>query len=314
MSFYDIHRISYEFLVNRVKSSKPYRNSGNAYPLGFREYSARHFRALDDGSFSIWYLHREMGDKLDKGEVTEGWYTNKKPLGIVRPDNSFEFTEVNGLHQGENTLLSELLGVYIHQVKAKGGAVMTVGRNEAEYPIFTGLRFDIETKKPLTEFAVVQPTLNRKRSNEHMKKYKEFLDVYPMFIKAMNDKAAIEVIKDLHDQTDKFNGATFNAKTLKDTVDKKHYVDAAFINYLLHNHWIRSNFRYQLGDGGSGEPRMPREWQESVESVIARHFRKTILGEIDKAFDWVELPKGKLCASSWDHKIVSPTGEEFKQL
>jgi hypothetical protein len=254
-----------------------------------------------------------MIDKLEKGDLKEGWYVGKKPLGIVRPDNSFEFTTVNGLHQGENTLMSELLGVDIHQVKAKGGAIMSVGGFE-DYPIFTGLRFDIGTKKPLTQFTVVQPTLNRKRSNAIMKQYKEFLDVYPMYIKAMNDKAAIEVIKDLHDQTDKFNGANFNAKTLKETVDKKHYVDAAFIQYLLHNHWIRSNFRYQLGDGGSGEPRMPREWQESVESVIVRHFRKTILGEIDEAFDWVELPKGKLCASSWDHKIVSPTGEEFKQL
>ncbi len=313
MGFYDINRISYESLANTVKNSKPYRGSGNAYHLGDRTYSARHFRALEDGSFSIWYSHREMIDKLEKGDLKEGWYVGKKPLGIVRPDNSFEFTTVNGLHQGENTLMSELLGVYIHQVKAKGGAIMSVGGFE-DYPIFTGLRFDIGTKKPLTQFTVVQPTLNRKRSNAIMKQYKEFLDVYPMYIKAMNDKAAIEVIKDLHDQTDKFNGANFNAKTLKETVDKKHYVDAAFIQYLLHNHWIRSNFRYQLGDGGSGEPRMPREWQESVESVIVRHFRKTILGEIDEAFDWVELPKGKLCASSWDHKIVSPTGEEFKQL
>ena len=180
MSFYDISKISYESLANQVKNSKPYRNSGNAYPLGFREYSARHFRALEDGSFSIWYLHREFSDKIQVGGVTEGWWRDKKPLGVVRPDNSFEFTTENGLHQGENTLLSELLGVYIHQVKDKGGAVMSTG--DGEYPIFTGLRFDLATKKPLTQFTVVQPTLNRKRSNEHMKQYKEFLDVYPMFI------------------------------------------------------------------------------------------------------------------------------------
>ena len=312
MGFYDINRISYESLANTVKNNKPYRGSGNAYQLGDRTYSARHFRALEDGSFSIWYSHREMIDKLESGELKEGWYVGKKPLGIVHPDNSFEFTEVNGLHQGENTLLSELLGVYIHQVKNMGGAIMSnMGEN---YPIFTGLRINLETKKPITEFTVVQPTLNRKKSNAIMKQYKEFLDVYPVYIKAMNDRAAIEVIKDLHDQSNRFDGAKFNNKTLKETVDKKHYVDAAFINYLLHNHWIRSNFRYQLGDSGSGEARMPRDWQESVESVIGRHFRKTILGEIDEAFDWVTLPKGKLCKSSWDHKIVSPTGEEFKQL
>jgi len=312
MSFHDIYKINYESLANKVKNSKPYRNSGNAYPLGYREYSARHFRALDDGSFSIWYLHREFSDKIQVGGVTEGWWRDKKPLGIVRPDNSFEFTTENGLHQGENTLLSELLDVYIHQVKDKGGAVMSTG--DGEYPIFTGLRFDIGTKKPLTQFTVVQPTLNRKRSNAIMKSYKEFFDVFPVYIKAMDNRAAIEVIKDLHDQSDKFNGAKFNNQTLKETADKKHYVDAAFITFLLQYHWIRNNFKYQLGENGSGEARMPRDWQEDIMKTVERHFRKAVLGEIDEAFDWVELPKGKLCASSWDHKIVSPTGEEFKQM
>ena len=314
MSFYDISKISYESLANQVKNSKPYRGSGNAYPLGYREYSARHFRALDDGSFSIWYMHREILDAVIKGEEVNAWYTDKKPLGIVRPDNSFEFTTQNGLHQGENTLLSELLGVYIHQVKDKGGAVMSTG--DGEYPIFTGLRFDIETKKPLTQFEVVQPTLNRKRSNEHMKKYKEFLDVYPMFIKAMNDKTAVGVIKDLYEQYDRFHGAKFNDKTLKEVVDKKHYADAAFIMYLLKAHWVRSNFHYHWREenGHGTDPKMPREWQESIQGTVSRHFRRTMLAETKEAFDWVNLPMGKLSATTWEHKIVSPTGEELRQL
>lgn len=314
MSFYDISKISYESLTNKVKNSKPYRNSGNAYPLGYREYSARHFRALEDGSFSIWYLHREFSDKIQIGGVTEGWWRDKKPLGVVRPDNSFEFTTENGLHQGENTLLSELLGVYIHQVKDKGGAVMSTG--DGEYPIFTGLRFDIGTKKPLTQFTVVQPTLNRKRSNAHMKQYKEFLDVYPMFIKAMNDKAALEVIRDLYNQYNKFYGAEFNDKTLKEVVDKKHYVDAAFIMYLLKTHWVRSNFYYHWRDenAGTSEPRLPREWQDQVQGTVSRHFRRTMLAETKEAFDWIDLPMGRLPKTAWEHKIVSPTGELFRQL
>ena len=314
MSFYDISKISYESLANQVKNSKPYRNSGKAYPLGFREYSARHFRALEDGSFSIWYLHREFSDKIQVGGVTEGWWRDKKPLGVVRPDNSFEFTTENGLHQGENTLLSELLGVYIHQVKDKGGAVMSTG--DGEYPIFTGLRFDLATKKPLTQFTVVQPTLNRKRSNEHMKQYKEFLDVYPMFIKAMNDKAALDVIRDLYDQYNKFYGAEFNDKTLKEVVDKKHYVDAAFIMYLLKTHWVRSNFYYHWREdnAGTSEPRLPREWQDQVQGTVSRHFRRTMLAETKEAFDWIDLPMGRLPKTAWEHKIVSPTGEELKQL
>ena len=313
MGFHDIDRISYESLANKVKNNKPYRDSGNAYPLGYREYSSRHFRALDDGSFSIWYMHREMSDKLGKGELTEEYYADKKPLGIVRPDNSFEFTEINGLHQGENTLLSELLGVYIHQVKNKGGAVMTVTSGKEEYPIFTGLRFDIETKKPLTEFEVVQPTLNRKKSNAVMKSYKEFLSVYPMFINAMNDKAGIEVIKDLYEQFDKFSVLKLNQLTVKEAVDKKHYVDAAIMLYLIKAHWVRSHFAYHLKEGSS-DTRLSNDWQGDVKDIVDRHFRKTILSQSSDAFDWVTLTKGKLCESSWDHKIFSSTGEELKQL
>jgi hypothetical protein len=149
-----------------------------------------------------------------------------------------------------------------------------------------------------------------------MKQYKEFLDVYPMFIKAMNDKAALEVIRDLYNQYNKFYGAEFNDKTLKEVVDKKHYVDAAFIMYLLKTHWVRSNFYYHWRDdnAGTSEPRLPREWQDQVQGTVSRHFRRTMLAETKEAFDWIDLPIGRLPKTAWEHKIVSPTGEEFKQL
>ena len=192
---------------------------------------------------------------------------------------------------------------------------MSVGRFDQikEYPIFTGLRFDIETKKPLTEFDVVQPTLNRKKSNAVMKSYKEFLSVYPMFINAMNDKAGIEVIKDLYEQFDKFSVLKLNQLTVKEAVDKKHYVDAAIMLYLIKAHWVRSHFAYHLKEGSS-DTRLSNDWQGDVKDIVDRHFRKTILSQSSEAFDWVTLPKGKLCESSWDHKIFSSTGEELKQL
>jgi hypothetical protein len=313
MYFYDISKITYARLVDTTKYQKPYRGSNNAYPLGDRRYSARHFRAMDDGTFDIWYMHRGCLDDVISGKEISEYYKSCKPLAKLYPDNTLEFTETRGYHQGERAMLSELIGYgTMYQVKSKGGTIWTC--IDGTYPVFQGLRISLDTYKPVTEFTVVQPVLNRKKSNAIMKSYKEFLDVFPVYIKAMDSRAAIEVIKDLHDQSDKFNGAKFNNQTLKETADKKHYVDAAFINYLLQYHWIRNNFKYQLGENGSGEARMPRDWQEDIMKTVERHFRKAVLGEIDEAFDWVTLPKGKLCASPWDHKIVSPTGEEFKQM
>jgi len=313
MFFYDIPKITYARLVETTKYQKPYRGSNNAYPLGDRRYSARHFRAMEDGTFELWYMHRECLDQVISGKEINEYYKNRRPLAKVYPDNTLEFTESRGYHQGERGILSELIGFgTVSQVKSKGGTIWY--SVNGTYPVFEGLRISLDTREPVTEFSVVQPVLNRKRANAVMKSYKEFLDVYPVYIKAMDERSAVEVIKDLYEQTDQFNGEKFNAQTLKETVDKKHYVDAAFINFLMDRHWIRSNFRYYLGNGGSGEIRMPRDWQEDIPKTIDKHFRKTILGEIDEAFDWVTLPKGKLCASPWDHKIVSPTGEEFKQM
>ena len=53
--------LTYDKMVERTKTIKPYRGGlSNAYPMGWREYSPRHFRANKDGSFSIYYKNREI--------------------------------------------------------------------------------------------------------------------------------------------------------------------------------------------------------------------------------------------------------------
>jgi hypothetical protein len=42
-SFYDVSKMEYKDYEKRVKDYKPYRGTTNAYPVGSRRYSARHF-------------------------------------------------------------------------------------------------------------------------------------------------------------------------------------------------------------------------------------------------------------------------------
>ena len=98
MSFNDIRRISYERLMQRTKIDRPYKDSGNAYPLGDRRYSDRHFRHEADGTFTIWYADRESidnkyGKSNDKGAhyANNSSYMDNRMIGRVHPDNSFEF-------------------------------------------------------------------------------------------------------------------------------------------------------------------------------------------------------------------------------
>ena len=310
--FYDINKITYDRLLQTTKYQKPYRNSGNAYPLGDRRYSARHFRALEDGTFEVWYMHRENSDKVIKGEEINDYYKNRKPLAKVYPDNTLEFVGGNGLHQGERGLLSELIGYgTIAQVKSKGGTIWT--SVNGTYPVFEGLRISLDTRKAVTQFQVIQPTLNRKRSNEAMKKYKDFYNLYPMYVNATNDKALAELFIDLYNQLGEERFMRMDSREIRVMVDNKHYLDAAVSLYLLNSPWYRSSIRYFAQDDGSRSLRVPNNWQEAITYHVNKKFRKIILSLDESVFDWTPLPEGTLKASDWDHKIVV-NGKECKQL
>ena len=108
--------LTYDKMVERTKTVKPYRGGlNNAYPMGWREYSRRHFRANKDGSFSIYYKNRESVDVVESGNFKEGWdresltrWVDRQHLATVYPDNTFEIR--HHLGQGDSTYMTEALG------------------------------------------------------------------------------------------------------------------------------------------------------------------------------------------------------------
>jgi hypothetical protein len=208
MAFYDVQYINYKNL-EFASRSKPFRGSSNAWPLGDRRYSARHFRKEEDGSFSIWYLNRETSDEFQAGTLSEGqkrneeWYARRK-LGIVRPDNTFEFT-TNNLHQGLCMFVNDFIDGWVYRSSRHGGYVYRASiKNHTEevfHPVFKGIRLGLGENKDVHELSKYQLTgrsVNRKESKQLMSKYSDMFKVSEIMAKTMKPEdfvmTAIEVV------------------------------------------------------------------------------------------------------------------------
>jgi hypothetical protein len=322
MAFYDLQYINYKNLDEIAKSNTPFRGSDNAYPLGDRRYSARHFRKEEDGSFSIWYLNRETSDEFQAGALPEGkkrneeWYARRK-LGIVRSDNSFEFLNTTG--QGENMLLCEGLRGGISHCANKGGVVFR--RGEHIHPVFIGLRINCDTGESMTDYKLFQAVVNRKKANQYMKQFSEFKTIAPVMLNSMDDAGVLQVYDDMYEiHRDSFK--TLNEKQVMQLVHEGKYVDALCLFSMITNHmWEikhgtehRYNSRGETGTVPNHLTRLPTRFKERTMRVLETKFRDLAVSTQEDLFESKELQAGKeLPESKWDLR-VTVNGVAMKRL
>ena len=321
MAFYDIQYINYKNLET-ISRSKPFRGSDNAYPLGDRRYSARHFRKEEDGSFSIWYLNRETSDEFQAGTLSEGqkrneeWYARRK-LGIVRPDNSFEFINTTG--QGENMLLCEGLRGGLSHCANKGGVVFR--RGEHIHPVFIGLRINCDTGESMTDYKLFQAVVNRKQANQYMKQFSEFKTIAPVMLNSMDDAGVLQVYDDMYEiHRDSFK--TLNEKQVMQLVHEGKYVDALCLFSMITNQMWEikhgTEHRYKARETGEIVPnhlsRLPTRFKERTMRVLETKFRDLAVSTQEDLFESRELQAGKeLPESKWDLR-VTVNGVAMKRL
>ena len=316
--------LTYDKMVERTKTIKPYRGGlGNAYPMGWREYSRRHFRANKDGSFSIYYKNRETVDVVESGNFKEGWdkesmikWCDFAHLATVYPDNTFEIRQHLG--QGDSTYMSEAFGYWFQSCGARGG---TIAWDKAGHmhPIFKGMRLHLDHAKKVmgetvTPYTTFQRRVNRKLANEALGKYDEFLKVAPVMTGAMNKEGIMETIKDLvNDKTfDRKNPETAMAN-FERLVQSHRLVDAAVLFMLANNvhHVIYSAFhetRPHLGGywGSSHTPEREVElFNMHLKQALSEVFKPSIIKAFN-AFDLKELKAGTILPKSkWGYIIKS---------
>jgi hypothetical protein len=317
--------LTYDKMVERTKSIKPYRGGlSNAYPMGWREYSRRHFRANKDGSFSIYYKNRESVDVVESGNFKEGWdresltrWVDRQHLATVYPDNTFEIRQHLG--QGDSTYMTEAFGYWFQSCGARGGTIAWTKAGHM-HPIFKGMRLHLDPAKKalgetVTPYTTFQRRVNRKLANEAIAKYDQFLNVAPVMVGAMSKDGLLETMRDLVDEG-LFNKKEPNESSMShfDKLVQSHrLVDAACLFMLANNihHIVYSAFhetRPSLGGYWGGNDSPEREasfFKMRLEQAFKDVFKPSII-KANNAFNLKELKAGTILPKSkWGYIIES---------
>lgn len=217
---YGLMRISYAALEERTRTHTAYPKTKDkgaehtvAWPLAARRDSHKHFRKHADGSFSIWYGHRQNTDRM--ANVEAGWeeldklgrnYANlsdtqrrnlsasRRKLGVVYPDNTFEFHYIQD--NGDAMFLSEALGATIRGESRRGGK-MFYGKNGHVHPVYKGLRIKLDTHEAVSDYTVLRYKVNRKGMKDYKAQFDDWKNVSLAMAKQMDDEAILDVAVDV---------------------------------------------------------------------------------------------------------------------
>ena len=205
--------LNYTRLNSISNSVTPYRGSLNRFPIGSRKQSNKYFLVgYEDGQrvFNIVYgqnwksvdITKDEYDELNKqGSAKIRTYTNgdengyirydvtPNVIGVVRPDNTFEFT-ANRYGQGDRGILSAFGHGYLLTDSRRGGMVW-MGRingngERGVMPIYRGMRVHCETMRPVKPITVVGRKVDRKVGKTLLANYADFYATTEVMTKAMD--------------------------------------------------------------------------------------------------------------------------------
>jgi hypothetical protein len=216
-----LQHITYQRLKDITLTQKPYRGTHNRFPVGSRKQSNKYFlteeRLNGESIARVIYgerrqyssiskeLHDHLKGKLNVDVVQRGspqeptFYridTVPNEMGIVREDNTFEFT-AHHLSQGENNILTKWSYGYFN-TSARHGGVVHSGL-KVFHPVWHGARFSMDNDgKSYKPYQVFGLAVRRKEARDHFKSYEKFFTVAKTMSLAMEwevfRRTAIEVI------------------------------------------------------------------------------------------------------------------------
>jgi hypothetical protein len=220
--------INYARLDRISKTVKPYRGSTNRFPIGSRTQNTKVFYVEEENGervFKICYNFKYIEHPVSKEEfIANGgsggyadcsyrdddapnryvrYQTVPRDLGIVRPDNTFEFT---GEHygQGDNTIMSAWTNGFFYRSSRHGGMVYRARRSVGDlfHPVFKGMRVDCDTMLTTTPYQVTGRRVMRKVAKDFLKQYTDFYKVSEAMMKSMSFEDFVGIGKDLMNELD----------------------------------------------------------------------------------------------------------------
>ena len=336
-----LQHIDYEILFKQTRKELPYRGTHNRFPVGSRKQSNKYFLAEERNGESIARViygerrqynaiseeeHNHLRGKINVNVITRGspqeptFYridTVPNELGIVREDNTFEFT-AHHLNQGENNILTKWSYGYFN-TSARHGGVVHSGLG-VFHPIWHGARFSMDNDgKSYKPYQVFGLAVKRKEAKDHFKSYEKFFTVSKTMALAMEwetfRRTAIEVIDEhitgfdwdnLHGWFDPKRQEEFIAagKSLQDTAPLDAYIlYVCGYKYNVLNK-IKTNKNYA--------------WEkDSTMAMLYLNFHRRITQDIYRStpelFKEVEYEGSKgFPANNWGIKVLVD-GQQVKQ-
>ena len=210
--------LTWDRLTEISVSQKPYRGTTNRFPIGDRRHNHKDFLKEERNGEQVyvirygygWEAHEHTKEEWQANQGTiheritdgvtvyESYKTIPRELGIVRSDNTFEFTHYN-YGQGDNQIMSSWSRGYFFRSSRHGGMVYREGANNLFHPIFKGMRINCDTMMPHkdSEYQVTGKRVSRKDAKDFLKRYEDFYKINEVMLKAMDWKGYMETATDV---------------------------------------------------------------------------------------------------------------------
>ena len=340
--------LNYTRLNGISNSVSPYRGSVNRFPIASRRHNTKYFLVRNDEGervFDIVHGTRWKHITLTKQEHDEfaklgiprlnsyqahdnTWeyyryevYPNI--LGVVRPDNTFEFT-ANNYGQGDRGILS----TYGHgelSTNSRMGGMIWMGaqggklRNDktrGAIPIYKGLRVDCETMQPTKPITVIGRKVDRKVGKDLLAGYTNFYATTEVMTKAMDYEVFVKTMTEvLNEHMGEINSNTDWSEFARKGKEVIHTapLDAAMLYIYA---WDIGNMRWNLRrfvDSQMSRYSAHEDTPHTMFLNLKRRLNKEIYKAHEKVFKKVEYVDGEMYPpSEWGYTVMVD-GVEVKQ-
>lgn len=337
--------LNYKRLEHITNTTSPYRGTLNRFPIGNRRHNNKYFLVVEeDGKrvFKIVYgqnwnsvnLTKQQFDELEnegaprlhkyqEGDGTWNYYhyeTKPNVLGVVRPDNTFEFT--GGRYgQGERGMLSSWTTGYFVTDSRRGGMTWwgtpNTSGQRCVIPIHHGMRINCETMQPTKPITVIGRKVDRKVGKQLLAKYEDFYRTTEVMTKAMNYEMFVKTMAEvaLEHMPEGAEGAWHwqKCKDKADALIETAPLDSAML-YMLG--WDIGSMRWNLRrfmDTQFGRFSANEDEPYQMFLNLKRKLNKEIYKANDSVFKEIEYTNGEVYPpSEWGYKVMVD-GQEVQQ-
>jgi hypothetical protein len=255
------------------------------------------------------------------GDGTWEYYTyevSPNILGVVRPDNTFEFTG-NNYGQGDRGILSTYGHGELSTNSRMGGMIWT-GRlhgngERGAFPIYKGMRVNCESMQPTKPITVIGKKVDRKVGKDLLAGYASFYATTEVMTKAMDYEVFVRTMGDV--MNDHMGGdiaqdhTVYSAKA--EEIMESAPLDAAML-YMMG--WDIGGMRWNLRrflDTNFSRYSAHEDTPHTMFLNLKRRLNKEIYKANETVFKKVEYVNGEMYPpSEWGYTVMVD-GQEVKQ-